>query len=122
MPNFLFPIALILSSVAIVFFRNRLKAVFNSRTGFKTKMYVFGTFVMAPFMFIFGSFELYSKVMFSLNYEMYAPQCLAEYEGDAVEVLSIEYESSAVFVKFRNTGNSDTFWCENKDGEIRFFK
>jgi hypothetical protein len=71
--------------------------------------------------FIFGVLDLYSKSKFYLNYDLYAPQCLAEYSGGEVEVLSVEYEGSAVFVKLKKKGRAETFWCKNDDGEIKFF-
>ena len=122
MPNIFIPIGLILYSVVVVLFRKRLKAAFNSKIGFKTKQSIFGVFLSVPFAFIFGSFDLYSKVQFYMNYDTYVPLCLAEYEAGAAEVLSIEYEVSAVFIKFKKTGSADTFWCENKSGIIRFFR
>jgi hypothetical protein len=122
MPNFFIPIGLILYSVVVVLFRKRLKAAFNSKIGFKVKQSIFSVFLSVPFAFIFGSFDLYSKVQFYMNYDTYVPLCLAKYEAGAAEVLSIEYEVSAVFIKFKKTGSADTFWCENKSGIIRFFR
>lgn len=121
MPNIFVPIGLILYSVFVVLFRKRLKAAFNSKIGFKAKQFIFGIFITVPFAFIFGSFDLYSKTQFYMNYDTYAPLCLAKYEAGSAEVLSIEYESSAVFIKFRKTGSADTFWCENKNGIITIF-
>lgn len=77
--------------------------------------------MVAPLALIFGVVDLYSKTRFFLDYETYAPQCLSEYEGGEADILSIEYEAAAVFVKFQKRGSSETFWCENDDGAIRIF-
>ena len=85
------------------------------------KRSIFGLIILAPFTFVFGVVDLYSKSKFYLNYDRYVPECLSAYKGGEAEVLSIEYEATAVFVKFKKKETEETFWCENDDGKIEFF-